>query len=514
MLADCGLELMTTEEEFNRLDVPYNRQKACYMYNCRKVTVRRNGVVSEPTLLYSLLNGQTQVRSQQEKDEHNARQSQQAKKKNPMGTIHNNESETKAINDLNHMLGGEDVIRCVHLLEFRRADVAYCLVTDDISREVFVAEQVKSCYASYGKLTFQFGSKKLTTSLMIKILESGMSLICIGKDPDTNLPAVVWFFFGNKAITMLKKFDSDQPFGPMLYPQRPNALGEFAKAYNQSDFRFDVGKSVDECQRLLACKLQCIKTGTKHTLKFLNEDPSQIPSEAHQIEQLSFEMTREACQNVGATVERFPEHANGPIDYIVNAKTSYVRVQDKCLVDYKGVMGFGMKTKGRPPYHPNHFDILQLTDRHTKLVYVLPMRVLNNEGDVVSFFTEKYLLTSCPCLNKEWRIKHSQYLHDLSTEEGQRDYVAECEYYSKIPELTDKNFYENMISGETFEGVISKKRRLEREARMAAHLTSRKGKEDEEEEHSGTDSPYKSENLDSYQSEYVVHTKKPKSRRL
>jgi len=102
---------------------------------------------------------------------------------------------------------------------------------------------------------------------MISILENGISLTYIGNNQDNKVD-VVWFFYnGNDAINILKKFKLNQIFNPVLYLTQMSC-NEFTNAMNNSNFRFDVGKSSEECNRLLQKKLEFIKIDTKHS--FIN----------------------------------------------------------------------------------------------------------------------------------------------------------------------------------------------------------------------------------------------------
>lgn len=54
---------------------------------------------------------------------------------------------------------------------------------------------------------------------------------------------------------------------------------------------FDVGSSQTECKRLKARMVDIVRTGEKHSLRYYNEDLSQIPHRNHQIEQQAFAET-------------------------------------------------------------------------------------------------------------------------------------------------------------------------------------------------------------------------------
>ncbi len=45
----------------------------------------------------------------------------------------------------------------------------------------------------------------------------------------------------------------------------------FTVFITQSQYRFDVGQSAEECSRLLERKVHVVQTGYKQTLSFLNE---------------------------------------------------------------------------------------------------------------------------------------------------------------------------------------------------------------------------------------------------
>ena len=42
--------------------------------------------------------------------------------------------------------------------------------------------------------------------------------------------------------------------------------------------------------------------------------------------------------------------------------------------------------------------------------------------------------------------KNKQFRHDFKTKNGVLSYVIACEKASKLPQLTDRNFYTNMIN--------------------------------------------------------------------
>jgi len=268
---------------------------------------------------------------------------------------------------------------------------------------------------------------------MISILENG-SLTCIGKNRDNKID-VVWFFYGIEAINILNKFSISQTFQPRLH-LKVKSYNEFTNTINDSIFRFDVGKSSKECERLLHRKLEFIKNGIKKSLMFLNEDDTQIPCICHRVEQKSFAMTRTACNSINIKVERKHEYAYGHVDFIVN---EYVRVQDKI-----GSTNFSIRGYGKLPYNPDEIDIFQVSDIVNNVVYTIPMRIIK-DNIIISYFNSKELMKNSIAFCNKWKEDHKQYKYDFKTSEEILLYVKACENASIIPKLTDINFYKNMI---------------------------------------------------------------------
>ena len=110
----------------------------------------------------------------------------------PKGIATGNNSESKAIDDLDILINISDYICREHLYEHRLYDIAYCAIDNDINKEVFVADQVKSSRVNEnGQLNFQVTNGSLTVYEMLKKLENG-SLTCIGQKRDGTVD-VVWF---------------------------------------------------------------------------------------------------------------------------------------------------------------------------------------------------------------------------------------------------------------------------------------------------------------------------------
>jgi hypothetical protein len=77
-------------------------------------------------------------------------------------------------------------------------------------------------------------------------------------------------------------------------------------------------------------------------------------------------------------------------------------------------------------------------------VYAIPMRVMTNEI-ITSFFTDEQLMKRTIHFGLKWKEVHEQFKHDFKNKEGVISYVKACEDASKIPKLTDINFYTTII---------------------------------------------------------------------
>ena len=272
---------------------------------------------------------------------------------------------------------------------------------------------------------------------MIKIQELSMFLMCIGKTNDGIVDVVYLFDINNETIEMLKKYDPNLSFKPMLHLKKKSD-NKFTNDYNDPKYRFDVGSSSKECNRLLEKICSIVRNcSNKRTIEYLNEDLSQIQSETHQREQQSINMSREACRTVGSIVERFIEDNYTSTDFRINKN---IRVQDKVLSSI-----YLMKHKGRYPYNPDKVDILQITEIDTKIVYAIPMRKKNKKNEIVSTFTEEQLMKSSVRPSEDWKNRYSIYKYNLNKDEEIRKYVKSCEDAYNTPELTDRKFYENII---------------------------------------------------------------------
>ena len=333
-----GLILITTQEDFESLEIPIENDGIRH-FSHRKVIVSRNGKLSNSSRIQDLMSGSTKVYTDLEIIKIRDNTSNILKLLEPKGVATANNIESRTVDELDILIGVESIIYRVHLVEYRLADIAYSLKGKD--RDIFLADQVKTSTAKEdGQLNFTSNRSTLTIGIMIKILKVGMSLTCIGKTQNNEID-VVWLFYGERAISMLSTFKLTQTFVPMLRLVR-KTNNKFTLAYNDPEFRFDVK---NDNERLLARKVEIVTIGRKHSLTFLNEDNSQIPSESHRIEQQSMNMTRSVCNAINIKVERHHKDACGPVDFIVNEIT---RVQDKVANKI-----FNVRSKYRLPYNPD-----------------------------------------------------------------------------------------------------------------------------------------------------------------
>lgn len=434
VFASIGLELVTTKEELDAMEIPLDG-KGRMMNPWRQVVVKRGDNLSRPIRINDLLTGASSLRTNEELKAIKLKSGEVLKENQPKGSTASNDVEFNAIEALDKMINADAYLHRVHLVEHRIADIAYCMLNDDNNEDVYFAEQVKSSKVKENQqLTFGCSGGSMNVGNMVKILENGMALTCIGMTRDHDVQ-VVWHFHGDEAIKMLKQFEMKQLFSPRLHLV-PNSKHLFTNEYNKSTYRFDVGKSLEECNRFLQRRLEVIRDGVKHTQDFYNDDDSQILSNNHRIEQQSFNMTRTAVKSVNGTIERLHEDAYGSVDFRVNN----ARIQDKVLVDrYK------MRYEGRHPYNPDNIDILQISDLTTNSVYAFPMRIVDEE-EVKSFFTTDELMRLRVMCNKQWKIDFAPYKYDFNNESDILRYLETCENARDIPNITDRTFYPNMIA--------------------------------------------------------------------
>lgn len=395
--------VITTQEEFDQIPIPVSKD-GTNNYLSRKIIVSRDGVQSIPTQIHSLLKGNSKLKTPEEIKNINIQKSKNTSLSSPLGISINTNKEAKRLNDLHELLNMKEYVKIEHLLEHRIADVAYSLKDDDL----FVADQVKTaCVGINHRLDFGHENKHLSVKHMISILENNMSLTCIGINEDK--PDVVWFFTYN-AINILKTFDNTQQFRPILHLKLRNN-NKFTITMNDPIYRFDIGKSSSEIERLLQYKLEFIKIGIKYSIEFLNEDDSQIPCAAHRIEHESFVMTRDACAKIGVIVKKQVEDNYTCIDFRIN---NNVKIQDKTFKNR-----FTMRREQKLPYNPDSFDILQLSNLESQTVYAIPMRYTLDDI-IKSTFSKDILMKRSVHYSENFKNTYNKYKFDLKTNEGKQ----------------------------------------------------------------------------------------------
>lgn len=436
-LKHVGFELVTTSQKFQDLAIPL-RSGHGKNYNAREVIVTRAGHTSEPTQIAFLLSGHSGVLTDDERLTIHQRVGVALSAKQLKGIAIYHKAESCAVDELDALLGTADVLQRQHLYEFRLADIAYCLKElYHLAQAVWVGEQIKHAVADKnGQCHFCCAETYMTVDSMISYLKAGLSLTCIGKNTDGKVD-VVWFFHGQYDIDLLNQFDPKQTFQPILH-LKIKSSNKFTKVYNTKEHRYDVGSSSDECKRLLDRKLSTIRIGVKRTLTYLNEDDSQIPQQNQRLEQRAFALTRAACARIEIVASRISEDAYGPVDFRIG---NIARNQDKV---------FGgqvcMRSAGGLPYNPDNIDIFQLTDLHKQQIYALPMRLEEEDGKIVSFFSETALMRRMLTCSAAWKEANEKYLHDLKDEAGIQAYVDACIAASQVPQLTDREWYSNMLT--------------------------------------------------------------------
>ena len=437
-LSSIGIVLETSKKELDDMDVP-KAANGKQDYSKRCVDVSRDGKKWYGKLIVHLLTGHSALRTEEEREAVWAEVSVKMSLTQPKGIPCGNNVESKAIDDLDRLIGVSDHMHREPLIENRAYDIAYSPIGADKDGDVFIADQVKtSRVGTNGALCFNASRRKLKVSDMISILANG-SLTCIGLTRDGEV-YVVWYFTVT-AIDTLQKFNMDQTFHPILNV-KTTSNKKFTIAMQSDQFRFEVGKSnensKDECDRLLQAKIGFLATGTKKSLEFWNEDDSQIPSKNHQVEQKSMKLLQVACVTNGANYSKPHDLMYGPIDFLING---IVRVQDKAMEKGNTIR---FRSDGGLPYNPDELDVFQVTDTKEEVAYVMSMRIVNRDGTVTPLHGVEILMKDTIEISLKWREKHKQFKHDLKTPEGTKSYVDACIAAGKIPPLTDRTFYTKM----------------------------------------------------------------------
>ena len=438
VIESLGLKMVTSGEEFDKLEVPSEKKKDGHVgkqYMYRKIVISKDGRKSQPTRISDILRGNSSFLTEAEKLAADVQRCLAVTAKQRKGISVNCLSEMKSSADLDAMIGVDTVLHRVPLFEFRLSDVAYCFLGDPLDDNVFVADQIKSSKVDKdGCLHFKHAGDRIKVSRMVKILETGSTLTCIGKNID-DIPDVVWFFNGAEAIDTLRKFPEERTFHPRLHLKCISPCA-FTAAMNNAQFRFDIGMSDDEKNRLLQRKVQAVKYGKKHSLEYLNEHESQIQGQSHRVEHQSFQMIRDACKRCDTTIGRESEDAYSQVDFRLD-KT--VRIQDKVGKVFQKV---GIRYPGRHPYNPDNIDVLQITDLQNKVCYILPMRIANGDK-VVSQFSEEDLMRNAIHISNKWLRTLPRF--DLNDDNDVRRYIEMCHEAHSVPPLTDQNFYSDIL---------------------------------------------------------------------
>ena len=259
-LDTLGLELMMTDEDFAQL-------KGTIAEN--KVPVTRKDTGEQRTVrLDHLLSGHTGLLTAEERTAGRARAGAKQRANKPKGQTVSNETERDAIDAIDALQGLLGLVQYfVHLLEHRRADVAYKAPE---APDAYVADQVKSArVGTSGQLYFH-----ISIGQMVDILRHGMSLTCIGMDA-TGTPRKVWFL----VPTDIDKLEvlPNSAFQPRLVLTK-KSVNFVTKA--MVEFVYDLSQP-EEVARLREAKLAFVDAAPKASLAFWNEDRSQIPSDTH-----------------------------------------------------------------------------------------------------------------------------------------------------------------------------------------------------------------------------------------
>jgi len=451
-----GLELITTKEELDMMEVPVDKKnKKNYAY--RKILVSRNGIISCPTQIKSLMSGVSGLLTQDEKNIINDKKSKDQIIYQPKGFANANKKESETINNLDILLNMHSKFDIKHLYENRLSDICYRELMS--KNELYFPEQIKTATVEKnGRLTFSACREKLTIYKMRSIIKTGISLICIGKTCEGQID-VVWLFYGEKSLNMLSQFEDKQIFCPQLH-LKLKSINKFTLEYNKPEYRFDVGKNQTECERLFICRSEIILSAQKYTLKYLNEDDSQIPGEYHRKEHKSFVFTRDACDTINIIVQKSQEDSYGSVDFMVDGS----RIQDKIAG-----RSFHIRNYAKYPINPDSIDVLQVSNGN--IVYVIAMRKFDKNNTIVSTLSSSELMSNSVTFGPKWEKNHSKNKCDLSKLEGIKSYINVCQQAKNIPKLSDQSFYDKIILNNT--NIFIKERNEIRKNRQKKYGTQK-----------------------------------------
>ena len=220
-LKHVGFELVTTRDSFQNISIPLIKEN-CKNYSARKVIVTRAGRTSEPTMIHHLLTGYCSVLTDDERLATHQRVAAANAEQQPKGVATAHKAECRAVDELDALLGISASLHRQHLWEFRLADIAYCLKRcpdfgTNLAQAIWHGEQIKHAVAGQrGACVFSCAGTNMTVACMMSYLNAGLSLTCIGKSADDKVD-VVWFFHGEEDIKMLRHFDLEQTFAPVLH---------------------------------------------------------------------------------------------------------------------------------------------------------------------------------------------------------------------------------------------------------------------------------------------------------
>jgi hypothetical protein len=122
-LNHIGLEVITTKEEFEKIEIPTKNNNKKYLF--RKIIVSRNGIISSPTKITHLISGQSGLLTQDEKNIIYDKQSKALSIIHPKGIAKANNQEAETIDALNIKLNMSSTFDIIHLDEFRLTDICF-----------------------------------------------------------------------------------------------------------------------------------------------------------------------------------------------------------------------------------------------------------------------------------------------------------------------------------------------------------------------------------------------------
>jgi len=116
-----GFKMITTKDEFDEIEIPIDKNGK-KNYGWRKINVSRNGITKFARIEH-LMTGESSLKTKEEMHEINTKRGVDLSINRPKGFSTTNDSESKAIDDLDILIGISDYTYREHIVELRLYDI-------------------------------------------------------------------------------------------------------------------------------------------------------------------------------------------------------------------------------------------------------------------------------------------------------------------------------------------------------------------------------------------------------